>query len=41
VCYAAVTRYPRLGNPHQSKHVLEPAVYQAQARELAAGNPGR
>jgi hypothetical protein len=27
-----------LATPHQSKHVLGPAVYQAQARELAAGN---
>jgi hypothetical protein len=27
-----------MATPHQSKHVLGPAVNQAQARELAAGN---
>lgn len=39
---AAATPYTHaLASPHQSKHVLGPAVYQAQARELAAGNdPG-
>ena len=37
-CYAAATPYTHaLATPHQSKHVLGPAVYQAQARELAAG----
>ena len=37
--YAAATPYTHaLATPHQSKHVLGPAVYQAQARELAAGN---
>lgn len=36
---AAATPYTHaLATPHQSKHVLGPAVYQAQARELAAGN---
>jgi hypothetical protein len=39
---AAATAYTHaLATPHQSKHVLGPAVYQAEARELAAGNdPG-
>lgn len=36
---AAATPYTHaLATPHQSKHVLGPAVYQAEARELAAGN---
>jgi hypothetical protein len=36
---AAATPYTHaLATPHQSKHVLGSAVYQAQARELAAGN---
>ena len=36
---AAATPYTHaLATPHQSKHVLGPAVYQVQARELAAGN---
>lgn len=36
---AAATPYTHaLATPHQSRHVLGPAVYQAQARELAAGN---
>jgi hypothetical protein len=30
-----------LATPHQAKHALGPAVYQAKARELAAGgDPG-
>jgi hypothetical protein len=39
---AAATPYTHaLATPHQSRHVLGPAVYQAQARELAAANdPG-
>lgn len=39
---AAATPYTHaLATPHQSKHVLGPAVYQAEARELAAGSdPG-
>jgi hypothetical protein len=39
---AVATPYTHaLATPHQSKHVLGPAVYQAQARELAADNdPG-
>ncbi|WP_034087476.1 putative immunity protein [Streptacidiphilus albus] len=37
-CYAAATPYIHpLATPHQSKHVLAPAVHQARARELAAG----
>jgi hypothetical protein len=36
-CYAAATPYTHaLASLHQSKHVLAPAVYQAQAHELAA-----
>jgi hypothetical protein len=36
---AAATPYTHaLATPHQSKHVLGSAVYQARARELAAGN---
>lgn len=36
---AAATPYTHaLATPHQSKHVLGSAVYQALARELAAGN---
>jgi hypothetical protein len=36
---AAATAYTHaLATPHQPKHVLGPAVYQALARELAAGN---
>ncbi|MDT5186271.1 MAG: hypothetical protein QOI29_4429 [Mycobacterium sp.] len=36
---AAATPYTHaLATPHQSKPVLGPAVYQAEARELAAGN---
>jgi hypothetical protein len=37
---AAATPYTHaLATPHQSKHVLGPAVYQAQARESAANDP--
>ncbi|MEU5956562.1 putative immunity protein [Streptomyces sp. NPDC047525] len=37
-CYAAATPYIHpLASPHQSKHALAPAVHQALARELAAG----
>ncbi|MFB7260445.1 putative immunity protein [Streptomyces nojiriensis] len=36
-CHAAATPYIHpLATPHQSKHVLGPAVYEAFARELAA-----
>ena len=40
--YAAATPYIHaLATPHQAKHALGPAIYQAQARELAAGDaPG-
>ncbi|MGK4579067.1 putative immunity protein [Kitasatospora sp. HPMI-4] len=38
-CYAAAAPYIHpLATPHQSKHALAPAVYQARARELAAGD---
>ncbi|MER6450998.1 hypothetical protein DEJ51_15355 [Streptomyces venezuelae] len=38
-CHAAATPYIHpLASPHQSKHVLGPAVYGALARELAAGD---
>ncbi|MFB7267383.1 putative immunity protein [Streptomyces nojiriensis] len=38
-CHAAATPYIHpLATPHQSKHVLGPAVYEAFARELAAGD---
>ncbi|MFJ7593505.1 putative immunity protein [Streptomyces sp. NPDC097617] len=38
-CHAAATPYIHpLATPHQSKHVLGPAVYAALARELATGN---
>ncbi|MFD5416391.1 putative immunity protein [Streptomyces nojiriensis] len=38
-CHAAATPYIHpLATPHQSKHVLGPAVYEALARELAAGD---
>ncbi|UGY90288.1 putative immunity protein [Streptomyces gobiensis] len=41
-CYAAATPYIHpLATPHQSKHALGPAVYQARARELAAGDDAR
>jgi len=37
--YAAAVAYMHaLVTPHQAKHALGPAVYQAQAREFAAGN---
>ncbi|WP_327736165.1 hypothetical protein OG749_22605 [Streptomyces nojiriensis] len=37
--HAAATPYIHpLATPHQSKHVLGPAVYEALARELAAGD---
>jgi hypothetical protein len=37
-CYAAATAYMHaLATSHQVKHPLGPAVYQSQARELAAG----
>ncbi|MFJ3966519.1 putative immunity protein [Streptomyces sp. NPDC090036] len=37
-CHAAATPYIHpLATPHQSKHVLGPAVYEALAHELAAG----
>ncbi|MFJ6987103.1 MULTISPECIES: putative immunity protein [unclassified Streptomyces] len=37
-CCAAATPYVHpLASPHQSRHVLAPAVYQARATELAAG----
>lgn len=36
--YAAATPYIHpLATPHQSKHALAPVVYEARARELAAG----
>lgn len=40
--YAAASPYIHaLATPHQAKHALGPAIYQAQARELAAGDdPG-
>ncbi|MEV6670066.1 putative immunity protein [Streptomyces sp. NPDC051162] len=38
-CYAAATPYIHpLATPHQSKHILGPAVYAARAREIAAGD---
>ncbi|MFJ6486822.1 MULTISPECIES: putative immunity protein [unclassified Streptomyces] len=38
-CHAAATPYIHpLATPHQSKHLLGPAVYEALARELAAGD---
>ncbi|MCX4800664.1 putative immunity protein [Streptomyces sp. NPDC058682] len=38
-CHAAATPYIHpLATPHQSKHVLGPAVYEALARELAVGD---
>jgi hypothetical protein len=41
-CYAAATPYIHpLATPHQSKHALGPAVYEARARELAAGDDAR
>ena len=37
--YAAATPYIHaLVTPHQAKHALGPAIYRAQARELAAGD---
>ncbi|MEV4920399.1 putative immunity protein [Streptomyces tirandamycinicus] len=38
-CYAAATPYLHpLATPHQSKHILGPAVHGARASELAAGD---
>jgi len=37
--YAAAPPYiPSLATPHQAKHALGPATYQARARDLAAGD---
>jgi immunity protein 5 of polymorphic toxin system len=37
--YAAATAYIHaLATPHQAKHALGPAMYEARARELAAGD---
>ncbi|WP_406738218.1 putative immunity protein [Streptomyces sp. NBC_00853] len=41
-CHAAATPYIHpLATPHQSKHVLGPAVYEALARELSSGDAAR
>lgn len=41
-CCAAATPYIHpLATPHQSKHALGPAVYEARARELASGEDTR
>ncbi len=38
-CYAAAAPYIHaLATPHQAKHIHEPAIYAARARELSAGD---
>lgn len=39
-CAAAAAYMHALATPHQAKHALGPALYQAEAHELAVGDPG-